>query len=74
MLRKKRIRTFKRYRAQFISMIIMISLGIGVFVGFNMEWYSLLKDTGYILEKTGFADYRIYSEEGFSEEDHRDTE
>lgn len=69
MLRKKRIRTFKRYRAQFISMIIMICLGIGVFVGFNMEWYSLLKDTGFIFEKTGFADYRIYSEEGFSEKD-----
>ena len=69
MLRKKRVRTFKRYRAQFVSMIIMICLGIGVFVGFNMEWYSLLKDTGYILDKTGFADYRIYSEDGFSEED-----
>ena len=69
MLRKKRVRTFKRYRAQFVSMIIMICLGIGVFVGFNMEWYSLLKDTGFIFEKTGFADYRIYSEEGFSEKD-----
>ena len=26
------------YRAQFISMIIMIVLGVGIFVGFNMEW------------------------------------
>ncbi len=69
MLKKKRVRTFRHYRAQFLSMIIMISLGIGVFVGFNMEWYSLLKNTGYIFEKTGYADYRIYSEEGFSEED-----
>ena len=69
MLRKKRIRTFKRYKAQFISMVIMICLGIGVFTGFNMEWYSLLKDTGYILEETGFADYRIYSENGFSKEE-----
>ena len=50
-------------------MIIMISLGIGVFTGFNMEWYSLLKDTGFIFEQTGFADYRIYCEDGFSAED-----
>ncbi len=69
MLFRKLIRTFGRYKAQFISMIIMISLGIGVFVGFNMEWYSLEKDTGYIFDQTGFADYRIYSEKGFTEED-----
>ena len=29
------------YKAQFISMIIMIALGIGIFVGFNMEWVSI---------------------------------
>lgn len=28
------------YRTQFISMIIMIALGVGTFVGFHMEWYS----------------------------------
>ena len=69
MLRRKFFRTFGRYKGQFISMIIMISLGIGVFVGFNMEWYSLEKDTDYIFSETGFSDYRIYSEEGFTEED-----
>ncbi len=26
------------YRAQFISMIIMIAIGTGVFLGFNIEW------------------------------------
>lgn len=31
------------YRAQFLSMIIMIALGVGVFVGMNMEWYSIDK-------------------------------
>ena len=69
MLRKKLFRTFGRYKAQFISMIIMIALGIGVFIGFNMEWYSLEKDTDFIFGKTGFADYRIYDEEGFTEKD-----
>ena len=29
------------YKAQFISMIIMTALGVGVFVGFNMEWVTL---------------------------------
>ena len=69
MLGKKLLRTFGKYKAQFISMIIMIALGVGVFIGFNMEWYSLEKDVGYILSETGFSDYRIYSEEGFTEED-----
>ena len=69
MLTRKLFRTIGRYKAQFISMIIMISLGVGVFVGFNMEWYSLEKDTDYIFEQTGFADYRIYSESGFTAED-----
>ncbi|MBQ8072582.1 MAG: ABC transporter permease [Clostridia bacterium] len=69
MLRKKRLRTLLKYKAQFISMIIMIALGVGVFVGFNMEWYSLERDTGELLEATGFADYRIYSEKGFTAQD-----
>ena len=69
MLGKKLLRTFWHYKAQFISMIIMIALGVGVFIGFNMEWYSLEKDVGFILEETGFADYRIISEQGFSAED-----
>lgn len=50
-------------------MIIMVAIGIGVFVGFNMEWYSLQKDTESFLEQTNYADYRIMSEQGFSEED-----
>ena len=41
MLFKKLWRTMRLYRAQFLSMILMIALGIGVFVGFNMEWYSI---------------------------------
>lgn len=69
MLRKKMLRTAWRYKAQFISMIIMIALGVGVFLGFNMEWYSLEKNTSEIYEATGFADYRIVSEKGFSEGD-----
>ena len=69
MLTRKLFRTFGRYKAQFISMIIMIGLGIGVFIGFNMEWYSLEKNVRFILNECGFADYRIYSEKGFTEED-----
>ena len=47
----------------------MIALGIGVFVGMNMEWYSIDKNTSYLFDATGFADYRIVSENGFSSED-----
>ena len=30
-----------QYKAQFISMILMITIGVGIFVGFNMEWVSI---------------------------------
>lgn len=69
MLKRKLFRSALQYKAQFISMIIMITIGIGIFVGFNMEWYSLKKDTGQFLTATNYADYRIMSEQGFSEED-----
>ncbi|MBQ6727848.1 MAG: FtsX-like permease family protein [Clostridia bacterium] len=69
MLNKKLLRTLLKYKAQFISMIIMIAIGIGVFVGFNMEWYTLQKNADAFLSETGFADYRIVSEAGFSEGD-----
>ena len=54
------------YKAQFISMLIMVSLGIAIFVGFNMEWYSIEVNTSDFFEATGYADYRIVSEKGFS--------
>ena len=69
MLFRKLWRTMGVYKAQFISMIIMIALGIGIFVGFNMEWVSIEKNTESLFEATGFADYRIISEEGFTEEE-----
>ena len=55
-----------QYKAQFISMIIMIALGIGVFLGFNMEWYSIEKNTVKFYKDSGFADYRLVNEAGFS--------
>ena len=69
MLLRKLFRTAWKYKAQFISMIVMVAIGIGVFVGFNMEWRSLEKDTGDFLSQTNYADFRIMSEEGFSEND-----
>lgn len=69
MLFKKLIRTALKYKAQFISMIIMIALGIGVFLGFNIEWYSLKKDTNSFLKETNFADYRLYLDSGFTQDD-----
>ena len=69
MLFKKLIRTARNYKAQFISMVIMIVIGMGIFVGFNMEWYSIEKNLNRFIEETDYADYRIYNETGFSEED-----
>ena len=69
MLFKKLLRTALKYKAQFISMILMIAIGIGVFVGFHIEWYSIEKNVNEFMEETNYADFRIYSEEGFSEDD-----
>lgn len=69
MLFKKLVRTFFSYKAQFISMIIMISIGLGVFVGFNMEWKIIDKSVNTYFEETNFPDYFVYSENIFNEDD-----
>ena len=69
MLFKKLLRTLWNYKAQFISMIIMIALGVGVFAGFSGEWYTIKKDSKYFYDLTGFADYRIMNPEGFNNND-----
>ena len=69
MLIRKLFRTAWKYKAQFISMIIMIAIGIGIFAGFNMEWYSIKVNTDSFFEDTEYADFRIYNELGFTEDD-----
>lgn len=69
MLIRKLFRTAWSYKAQFISMIIMIAIGIGVFLGFNIEWQSIKTNADNFFSATNYADFRLYSEEGFSEED-----
>ena len=69
MLLRKLLRTAWSYKAQFISMIIMMTLGIGIFLGFNMEWKTIEVDTGNFFAATKYADYRLYSETGFSKDE-----
>ena len=69
MLWRKLLRTAWKYKAQFISMIIMIAIGMGIFMGFNAEWYSMEIDSNLFFEQTCYADYRLYHDQGFSEED-----
>lgn len=69
MLTRKLFRTAWKYRAQFVSMIVMVTLGVGIFLGFNIEWKSIEADTGAFFEATNYADYRVYSETFFSEKD-----
>lgn len=74
MLWKKLFRTMWQYKAQFISMILMITIGVGIFVGFNMEWVSIDINTKRFFKESNFADYRVVSELGFSEEDAENVE
>jgi len=69
MLLRKLLRTAWSYKAQFLSMIIMMTLGIGIFLGFNMEWKTIEYDVGKFFEETKYADYRLYSESGFTKDD-----
>ena len=69
MLGRKLWRTAKVYKVQFISMILLIALGIGVFVGFNAEWVTIGADTGSFFRDCGFADYRIIDEDGITSAD-----
>lgn len=69
MLIRKLFRTAWSYKSQFISMVIMIAIGVGIFLGFNINWKSLEQDAFGFLSDTNYADFRIYSEQGFSEDD-----
>ena len=69
MMKRKLLRTAWKYKAQFISMIIMVAIGVGIFLGFNIEWKSIEADTSSFFEDTKYADYRLYAQTGFSEED-----
>lgn len=50
-------------------MILMVMLGVGVFVGFNMEWASIEKNMFSFFDDCNFADYRLVNERGYSAED-----
>ena len=69
MLLRKLFRTALKYKAQFISMIAMVAIGVGVFLGFNIEWMSIETDTSAFFEATNYADYRLYAQTGFSQRD-----
>ncbi len=68
MLIRKLFRTAWNYKSQFISMVIMIAIGVGIFLGFNIEWKSIEYNALSFLEDTNYADFRIYSETGFTKE------
>lgn len=69
MLRKKMLRTFWLYKVQFISMILMVMLGIGMFTCFNIEWKSIEYNMFSLFKNSNYADYRLINSNGFSEED-----
>lgn len=69
MLMRKLVRTAWSYKSQFLSMILMIAIGIGVFLGFHMEWHSIETDTSEFFKETNYADFRMYSDTGFTTED-----
>ena len=47
----------------------MIAIGVGVFLGFNIEWRTIEYNTFAFMEDTNYADFRIYNEAGFTQEE-----
>ena len=74
LLIRKLFRTMWQYKSQFISMIIMTTLGIGIFVAFNVEWFTIDKNTKTFFEETGYADFRIITARGFTDEQFKKVE
>lgn len=62
MLKRKIIRTLLNYKVQMISMLLMIILGVGIFLGCNIEWYSIKTNRTNYYEDTGYPEYRIYKD------------
>lgn len=62
MLKRKILRTLWGYKAQMISMLLMIILGVGIFLGCNIEWYSIKTNRTNYYEDTGYPEYRIYKD------------
>ena len=69
MMTRKLLRTAWKYKTQFLSMVIMVAIGVGVFLGFNIEWKSIEANTSAFFDATNYADFRLYSQAGFSEAD-----
>lgn len=69
MMTRKLLRTAWKYKAQFLSMVIMVAIGISVFLGFNIEWKSIETNTSAFFDATNYADFRLYAQTGFSEDD-----
>ena len=68
MMTRKLLRTAWKYKAQFLSMVIMVAIGVGVFLGFNIEWKSIEANTSAFFDATNYADFRLYAQTGFSED------
>ena len=56
---KKILRTIKLYKAQFISMIFMFTIGIGCFLGFNGEQETLRLSRDETFNACGYSDYSL---------------
>ena len=58
---KKFLKLFTSYKIQMISMIVMMAIACGVFVGFTIEWYTISVMTNEIFDANKFPDYKVYS-------------
>ena len=55
MMTRKLLRTAWKYKAQFLSMVIMVAIGVGVFLGFNIEWRSIEANTSAFFDATNYS-------------------
>lgn len=56
MLKKKMLRDIKLNKAQYITIFLMLFLGIFIFTGIQSEWYGMRSTSDVYYKETNLAD------------------
>jgi len=69
MLIKNTLHDISKTKARFISIMLIILLGVGFLVGINSTAPSMFATAGKYYDETNLMDFRLLSTVGFSNED-----
>ena len=73
-LKKVFIRQIKDTKSRFISILLIVALGVGFFVGVKAASPSMKYSANKFFEANNLMDYKIMSDYGFQDDDIRSLE